>query len=133
MNTTIITHLTEQIPNLEAIYIFGSQADQTAHAQSDVDIAFLSDTQLDTVKIWNIANELALLLKRDVDLIDLKETNTIFRVQILSTAQRIYCHNEAKVEAFESLAYSFYVRFKEERRAIEEQIIHDKKVLPHVQ
>ena len=129
MNEQIIHHLQEHIPHLEAIYLFGSQADQTSHAHSDVDIAFLCDKELDTVRLWTISNALAFELKIDVDLIDLKMTNTIFRVQILSTAKRIYCSNIPKTEAFESLAYSFYIRFKEERKAIEEQIIKDKKVL----
>ena len=129
MNETIVTQIQALIPDVEAIYLFGSCADGTALAQSDVDIAFLNECEIDDVRRWEIANELALSLKRDVDLIDLKKSNTIFRVEILSTAKRLYCRNLSKVEAFESLAYSFYVRFKEERRAIEEQIYKDKKVL----
>ncbi len=132
MKETIINQLTKSIPSIKAIYIFGSQADHTATTQSDVDIAFLSDEKLDKVKIWEISNEIAFLLKKDVDLIDLKETNTIFKVQILSTADRIYCTDIQNVEAYESLAYSFYVRFKEERKEIEEQILKDKKVLKDV-
>lgn len=129
MKKTIITQLTKSIPTTKAIYLFGSQADKTATTQSDVDIAFLADEKIDKVKIWEISNEIAFLLKKDVDLIDLKETNTIFKLQIISTANRIYCTNLKSVEAYESLAYSFYVRFKEERREIEEQILKDKKVL----
>ena len=132
MKEIIINQLTKLIPNIKAIYIFGSQADNTASAQSDVDIAFLSDEQLDKVKIWEISNEIAFLLKKDVDLIDIKDTNTIFKVQILSTADRIYCTDIQNVEAYESLAYSFYVRFKEERKEIEKQILKDKKVLKNV-
>ena len=129
MNEIIIKQLTKDIPKLKAIYIFGSQADNTALPNSDIDIAFLSDILLDEVTIWEISNELAFILKKDIDLIDIKKTNTIFRVQILSKANRIYCTDNISVEAFESLAYSFYVRFKEERRVIEEQIMKDGKVL----
>ena len=127
MKEIIINQLTKSISTIKAIYIFGSQADNTATAQSDIDIAFLSDEKLDKVKIWEISNDIAFLLKRDV-----KETNTIFKVQILSTADRIYCVDRQTVEAYESLAYSFYVRFKEERKEIEKQILKDKKVLKSV-
>ncbi len=109
MNKTIIKQLIKDIPKLKAIYIFGSYADNTALAHSDIDIAFLSDISLDEVTIWEISNELAFILKKDIDLIDIKKTNTIFRVQILSKANRIYCINNTSVEAFESLAYSFKV------------------------
>jgi len=68
------------------------------------------------------------VLCKDVDLIDMNQTNTIFRYQILSNAKRLY-GDGYDVESFETLAYSFYLRFQEERKPIVDAIMRDKKVL----
>ena len=124
----IITVLKEKIPSLQALYLFGSYADGSAKKSSDIDIAYLADDTMNRVEKWEIGQYLASKLLKDVDLIDLKETNTIFRYQIIETAERIY-GSGYDVESFETLAYSFYLRFQEERRPILESIYADKTVL----
>ena len=74
-----------------------------------------------------MSEKLALKLSRDVDLVELAKTNTIFRYQILSTAERIYGEGY-EVESFETLAYSFYLRFKQERKPIVDAIMEKKSV-----
>ncbi|HHH37367.1 MAG TPA: nucleotidyltransferase domain-containing protein [Epsilonproteobacteria bacterium] len=123
----IIDHLHSQIPALRALYLFGSYADGTANHESDVDVAFLSDALPDSVARWEIAQALARKLHADVDLVDLRSTNTIFRYQILSTGERIYGEGY-EVEYFETLAYSFYLRFKEERKPIIDEILKNGEV-----
>ena len=118
----IINTLRTDLPSLQAIYIFGSFADETASDSSDVDIAYLSEGSLSNTKRWELSSDIARLLKRDVDLIDLRSANTIFRYQIISTAKRVY-GGGYEVESFETLVYSFYLRFKQERKPIEDAII----------
>ena len=123
----IVNRLKCEIPGLQALYLFGSQSDGTASAKSDVDIAYLSTVPLSSLERWEIAEKLASLLSLDVDLITLSQTNTIFRYQILSTAERIYGEGY-EVESFETLAYSFYLRFQEERKPIVDAIIENRSV-----
>lgn len=123
----IIDTLKQEIPELQAIYIFGSQSDGSATSKSDIDIAYLSTKTLTNVERWEVSQKLASLLSMDIDLIELSTTNTIFRYQILSTAERIYGHGY-EVESFETLAYSFYLRFKEERQPIVDAIMENKSV-----
>jgi len=125
---SICNLLTKEIPTLQAIYLFGSYANDTATEKSDVDIAYLTTKPLNNVRRWEISQELASLLSRDVDLIELSQTNTIFRYQILSNGTRIYGEGYT-VESFETLAYSFYLRFKEERKPIVDAICEDRKLL----
>ena len=125
---SIVDALRRDIPQLQAVYIFGSQQDDTATSESDIDIAYLSTRVLDPVQRWDIAQRLASMLLRDVDLVDLGQTDTIFRYQILSKGTRIYGAGY-EVESFETLAYSFYLRFQEERRPIVEGIMKNKSVL----
>lgn len=123
----IIDTLKEDIPELQALYIFGSQVDGTATVSSDVDIAYLSQKTLSSMERWKLSQKLASSLSRDIDLIELSQTNTIFRYQILSTSERIY-GGEYEVENFETLAYSFYLRFQEERKPIVDAIMENKSV-----
>ena len=123
----IVDALKLEIPELQALYLFGSQNDGTASSKSDVDIAYLSTVSLSSLGRWEIAEKLASLLSLDVDLITLSQTNTIFRYQILSTAERIYGEGY-EVESFETLAYSFYLRFQEERKPIVDAIIENRSV-----
>ncbi len=123
----IVDTLKCEIPELQALYLFGSQNDGTASSKSDVDIAYLSTVSLSSLERWEIAEKLASLLSLDVDLVTLSQTNTIFRYQILSTAERIYGEGY-EVESFETLAYSFYLRFQEERKPIVDAIIENRSV-----
>ena len=123
----IVDTLKLEIPELQALYLFGSQNDGTANTKSDVDIAYLSENVLSSVERWELSNKLASLLSLDVDLIELSKTNTIFRYQILSTAERIYGEGY-EVESFETLAYSFYLRFQEERKPIVDAIMENRSV-----
>ncbi len=123
----IISTLKEEIPELQALYLFGSYVDGTANYESDIDIAYLSSKSLTPTQKWHIAEKLANLLSKDVDLIELFNTNTIFRYQILSSGIRMYGEGYA-VESFETLAYSFYLRFQEERKPILDEILKNKSV-----
>jgi len=123
----IVNTVKSEIPELQALYLFGSQNDGTANAKSDVDIAYLSEKVLSSVERWELSNKLASVLSLDVDLVELSKTNTIFRYQILSTAERIYGEGY-NVESFETLAYSFYLRFQEERKPIVDAIMENRSV-----
>ena len=123
----LIDTLKQEIPKLQALYLFGSQNDGSATKKSDVDIAYLSRKTLSSLERWDISQKLASLLSLDVDLIELSTTNTIFRYQILSTAERIYGEGY-EVESFETLAYSFYLRFREERQPIVDEILKNRSV-----
>ena len=127
----IVTTLKQDIPMLQAIYLFGSQRDGSATISSDIDIAYLAIRPLDNLERWKLSQKLASILSYDIDLIELSETNTIFRYQILSTADRIYGEGY-EVESFETLAYSFYLRFQEERKPILDEIMKNKSVLGRV-
>jgi predicted nucleotidyltransferase len=127
-NKTIIETLSSEIPKLQAIYLFGSQNNATATNQSDIDIAYLSEKDMSDLDRWRISQLLANKLSKDVDLIDIKKSDTIFRYQIISSATRIY-GDGYEVESFETLAYSFYLRFQEERKPIIDAIKKRKSIL----
>ena len=118
----IIEFLNNSIKDIDSIYIFGSYADDNFTKDSDMDIAFLNKSELSAVEIWDISSSLSSLLNIDVDLVDLKHTNIIFRFEIISKAIKIYETNKQAVEKFEDLTYSFYIDFNEIRSSIIDDI-----------
>ena len=113
---SITQFLTEHIPDLIAIYQFGSQAQGTARPDSDIDLAFLSAHPISGEQIFHLAQELAIRLHRDVDLVDLRSASTVMRMQVLTTGQCLATKNlQAKAE-FEMYTYADYARLNEERR-----------------
>ena len=55
----MIEYCSKRLPGLRLLYLFGSQASGDARPDSDWDIAFLADSDLDNVSRWHIAEELA--------------------------------------------------------------------------
>ena len=123
----IIQLLQDRISPLKAVYLFGSYADDSATHKSDIDLAYLTDSIITPIQNWEITNTLSNALKINVDLVDLVQTDTIFRYQIISTGKRL-CGSGYEIESFETLAYSFYLRFQEERKPILDAIYADKRV-----
>lgn len=110
------------LPGTMAIYQFGSAGSEYERDESDIDLAFLKLSKTATEKIWDAKNELALLLGREIDLIELFSASAVMRFEITNTGKRVFASDENACEAFESLALSMYVRLEEERKGILDDI-----------
>ncbi len=115
--TTILKHLSDVI----AVYRFGSWGTEHERADSDVDLAVLPTAPLEPMQRWNLAQAVANLLGRDVDLVDLLRASTVMRAQVIAYGARLYCADEAVCSTFETYVFSSYARLNEERSAI----LHD--------
>lgn len=101
-----------------AIYLFGSSAKGIFREDSDIDIAFLSNKNISDYELFMLAQELAGIVKRDVDLINLENASTVFKVQIIYNGEKIYCVEDTKVAYFEMYAFKDYAILNEEREII---------------
>ena len=115
---SIIEFLNERIPDLVAVYQFGSQVRGTARPASDVDLAILSAHPIPGVQIFHLAQELAIRLHRDVDLVDLRSASTVMRMQVLTSGQCLDARNAQAKAEFEMYTYADYARLNEERREL---------------
>lgn len=106
------------LPDVVAIYRFGTWGTAHRRQDSDMDLAMLPARPLDAVSVWELGQELARVVSRDVDLIDLLSASTVMRAQIIAHGQRLYCANESACAGFEDLAFSAYARLNEERAGI---------------
>jgi len=118
----LIEHIRKSVPDLIALYRFGSQAKGTARRDSDVDLAVLAHDPIPNLRRFELAQELALQLHRDVDLVDLRNASTVMRMQVLSTGTCLDTQDESARREFEMYAYSDYARLNEERREILKRI-----------
>lgn len=116
LNEMIVDRLVRAIPEVWAIYRFGSAGTRFERADSDIDLAILSPRPMTGVARWELAQDLARWLRRDVDLVDLVGASTVLRHQVVGCGQRIYCADRFAAEEFESRALSDYVRLNEVRR-----------------
>lgn len=118
----LIEHIRQSVPDLIAVYHFGSLAKGTARPDSDIDLAVLARVPISNLRRFELAQELAVQLNRDVDLVDLRNASTVMRMQVLSTGTCLDVQDESARREFEMYAYSDYARLNEERHEILKRI-----------
>ncbi|WP_443192507.1 type VII toxin-antitoxin system MntA family adenylyltransferase antitoxin [Pseudomonas indica] len=106
MNTDpLLEYLRKRLPDLLAVYLFGSHATGTAAAGSDVDLAVLVPGQVEPLRLFEIAGELADLVGAPVDLLDLRAASTVMQFQIITTGRRLWAV-DFRAGVFESFILS---------------------------
>ncbi len=114
----LVTALREELPDLQAIYLFGSRGRGEEHAGSDVDVAVLGPRPIDPVGRWELQERLAVLVHAPVDLVDLRAASTVMRVQVLDGSTLLFEADAPARALFEATALGAYARLEEERRGI---------------
>lgn len=104
------------------IVLFGSFAKGTNRIDSDIDLAFFSKEQLSSYERFLLASELAEIAGREVDLVDLKQIDTVFTMQIFSQGIPIYIQDENEFTRQKMRAYSMYATLSEQRASVIESI-----------
>jgi len=124
MNT--ITAIAETVlrhyPETQAIYLFGSYGTDEEWPDSDVDIALLlppdQAKRLQPLMMSPLHSDLATLLGRRVDLLNLRRVSTVMQKEIIMAERRIYTGNEYAADEFEMLTISFYQKLNQERAGV---------------
>ena len=109
-------------PAAQGIYLFGSYGTENQWPTSDVDIALLlPHAQAGREKHLNLSPcclELESALRREVDLVNLRQVSTVFQKEVIAEGRLIFCADTRALDEFEMLAISFYQKLNEERREI---------------
>ena len=79
----VLTTIQQAVPDLIAVYQFGSTVQGGEHAESDLGLALLARSALPNLDRWTLQEDLAAELGRDVDLIDLRAASTVMQAQVL--------------------------------------------------
>lgn len=129
----IIRIISKQYTDVQAIYLFGTYGTEDEWPNSDVDIAVLLPIKkakhVGSLVMSECWKQLVDVLHKDVDLINLRQVNTVFQNEIISSGRKIFCHDETATLEFEGLTLSFYQKLNQERKAILDDILISGKVL----
>ena len=117
-------------PHSQGIYLFGSYLTENEWPDSDVDIAILlpheSAKEEINLDLSHCSYTLENVLRKNVDLLNLRHVSTVFQFQIVTSGRLLYTGDEQAVHEFEMLTISLYQKLNEERKAILEEF-HDTK------
>ncbi|MEM7736811.1 MAG: nucleotidyltransferase domain-containing protein [Deinococcota bacterium] len=121
----------QHYPQVQAISLFGSYAQGTPWPQSDVDLAVLLPAVLarkeSLMALSPCVSELSHQLQRDIDLINLRQVNTVFQNEIIHTGRWIDIQDEEAVLAFEMMVLSAHQKLNEERADILKSFLETKR------
>lgn len=119
---TALRLIESAVPDLQAVYVFGSAAAGEARPDSDLDLAVLAAQPLDPLARWTLQEDLAAHLHTDVDLVDLHAASTVLRRQVIATGAVVLDRQPPARQRFEMHALAMYADLAIERRAILEDI-----------
>jgi predicted nucleotidyltransferase len=108
---------------LDNLWLFGSEAQGTARPDSDVDLAALFKGNPTPVEVFEAQGELAAILGRDVDLVNLDRVSPILARQVLRNGQLMIDRNPKRRYAFFSRTISMYEDMKIQRREVERKLL----------
>ncbi len=127
----IIQDIFSHFPDIQAVYIFGSFSKESELPDSDVDIALLLPVQTakDTAPILlaEIGYKIKKQIGKDVDLINLRGTTTVFQKEVITTGNRIFCADNYSANEFEMLVLSYYQKLNDERKEIIANFFNSKR------
>ena len=103
----------------EAILLFGSYARNTQNAESNIDLAIKLKKEIQPKELFEIKRKLEDILEKDVDLIDLENTQDGIRYEILINGITIYVKDELKFELYKLDMYREYLELNESRKYIQ--------------
>jgi predicted nucleotidyltransferase len=121
IENTIIEYLSNKVSPV-LIILFGSRVTGRITKDSDIDIAFLAESEIEKYDLFILAQELASKINIEVDLVDLTKASTVFQAQIIHTGKTIFCKDKQTKSAFELKTFKMYAKLNEERAPILKQI-----------
>lgn len=101
----ILETLQARVPDLLAIYAFGSRTQGMAGPQSDLDLAVLVAGYAEPLALWALSGDLADVAGCPVDLLDLRAATTVMQYQVVTTGQRWWAR-DAQAALYEAAILS---------------------------
>jgi len=114
--------LPDAFPDIQVVYLFGSQARGTADSASDVDVAVfvtaegLADPLLDL----RIASYLQARCRREVDVVIINRANPVLQHEVLRTGRRIRERDPAFRASHELMVFKRYLDHRHYQRKRQE-------------
>lgn len=100
------------------IMLFGSAVNGHLRADSDVDLAYLSDQEMQGYDLFMLSQQIASFLGRDVHLMDLNQVSTVMQAQVIAKGKMILDREPNRRREFFIQVLKKYARLNEERAPI---------------
>lgn len=104
--------------NPVVIYIYGSVLGCGFNNESDIDIAVISDSIIDSTALYYLSADLSIVLKRDVNIVDFLAVSDVLKIEILKKREILFCRDDNLRLYYEMNALSSYVKLNEEREIV---------------
>lgn len=104
------------------IFLFGSTVSGNFRPDSDIDVAFLTTLEFSDYECFMLAQQLADILSRDVDLINLAAASSVLQAQVVGKGEVIYAQDRQIEAEFKIRALKNYAFLNEERFEIIDRI-----------
>jgi predicted nucleotidyltransferase len=106
------------LPEVWAVYVYGSFARGEDWPDSDLDIAVLLPPDQRIPDLLELIGDVAQRVHRDVDVVDLRRAGDVLRREVLESGRTLFASDSEKVLAWEASAMSRYAHYREEVRGI---------------
>jgi predicted nucleotidyltransferase len=123
----IVKTLQLALPDLLAVYAFGSRVQRTATPDSDWDVAVLVPGRVDPVTLWTLAQDLADIVGSPVDLVDLRAASTVLQYQVITTGERWWAR-DSRADLYETAILSEKTALDEARAGLIGDILREGRV-----
>jgi predicted nucleotidyltransferase len=118
----IVNVIKKNMPTVQAVYLYGSFNDMSHMKNSDIDIAVLLPHEeaksIRSLALSDTRYALEDLLKRQVDLVNLRVVSIVLQKEVITTGRRLYCSAQNVVDTYEMIVLSLYGKLNEERKEI---------------
>lgn len=121
--TSLVAQLRAILPELEAVYVYGSTATGRDTPHSDVDIAVLAETPLPAEALFSARQACESVLRRDVDLVDLRRASTVLQFQVLKDGVMLHGQASRTAAEFEVFILRSYEDLQIRRRGLVQDIV----------
>jgi predicted nucleotidyltransferase len=113
-----VTQIIAEVPDVDAVYVFGSVATGDDRPGSDVDLAFLAPRKLGAEARFRLQERIAAMLRRSVDLVDLRAASTVMAIEVLRHGEVVHDAHPTVRAVFEATTLSEYAYLNERRAGI---------------
>lgn len=127
----LISALLADLPDTQAVYLYGSVASGTATAASDLDLGVLlphrTALRVGLLSLSSTRLRVASLVGREVDLVNLRRVPIVLQKEVVAGGCRIHTADRRAAEEYEMLVLSFYGKLNEERSEILAELARTKR------